>query len=52
MEQNKKNCLNLLLMTLMRSQIFDDDVIGGIRDDIHFCAGGDGKDTCQVKQIS
>ena len=28
--------------------ISDDEVIGGIREDIHFCAGGNGKDTCQV----
>ena len=29
----------------------DDEVIGGIREDIHFCAGGNGKDTCQVKNL-
>lgn len=26
----------------------DEIVRGGIRKDIHFCAGGSGKDTCQV----
>jgi len=33
----------------LKSRLFDDDIIGGIRDDIHFCAGGNGKDTCQVR---
>jgi hypothetical protein len=33
----------------MISLTLDDDVKGGIRKDIHFCAGGEGgKDTCQV----
>ena len=27
----------------------DEIVRGGIRKDIHFCAGGSGKDTCQVR---
>ena len=29
----------------------DEIVRGGIRKDIHFCAGGSGKDTCQVRII-